>query len=102
VPPLTRLVRIPMSAIDLETLADPVAYNGTSQGQNDDEGEDGDLMASECVDRLATDEEGRSILDSIPGSAENVQQIANRLDEIPWSTAKQFIGNLDHPGVLCD
>lgn len=103
VPLLTRRVSFPIPAIDLEVLADPVAYNSNGSDSDDpDEDPDDDLMASECVDRTATDDQGRSILDSIEGSAKNVQQIADRLDEIPWSTAKQFIGNLDHPGILCD
>jgi prepilin-type N-terminal cleavage/methylation domain-containing protein len=103
VPALRRRVTFPLPAIDLETLADPVAYNGSgADGEAGESDEDDDLMASECVDRQARDDEGRSIRDVIPGSAENAQQIADRLDEIPWATAKQFIGDLDHPGILCD
>jgi hypothetical protein len=105
-PPLRRHVSFPLPAIDLETLADPAEYSGSAADgggeEGDEDDEDSDLMASDCVDRLAKDEEGRTILDAIPGSAQNAQQIADRLDEIPWATAKQFIGDLDHPGVLCD
>ena len=101
-PVLSRPVRLPLPAIDLALLADPAAYSSGAADEEDDQDDDGDEMACDCLDRTVADENGRSVLDSFPGTPQEVQQIADRLCEIPWSQARQWVGTSDHPGILCD
>lgn len=104
VPTLRREVTLPLPAIDMETLADPEAYGLDSgeEGEDEEAGEDDDTPACECIDEDARDADGMTVLDLVPGDDENVQRIRERLCEIPWASAKQFVTDLDHPGILCD